>query len=254
MIGDAHAAALVHTAFEYGAIGLGVALYRRARLGAGLPALTAPGSFAIMAGLLLGAAIGNKAVFLVERPDVWHALLAGTPAWPGQSLVGGLLGGLLGVEAAKAATGQTASTGDAMVLPIAAGIVLGRVGCLLAGLHDDTFGTPTALPWGLDLGDGVRRHPTQVYEMLFVAALAALLHRHRDALARASGLRFKLFLAGYLAWRLAVDGLKPVPAAYAGGLSGIQWVCIAGLAAYAPFVARAWRRAFATMPASSPAT
>ena len=40
-------------------------------------------------------------------------------------------------------------------------------------------------------------------------------------------------LAGYLAWRLAIDGLKPVPHAYALGLSGIQWVCALALAAWA---------------------
>jgi hypothetical protein len=59
---------------------------------------------------------------------------------------------------------------------------------------------------------------------------------------RVPGLSFKLFLAGYLAWRLAIDTLKPVPFAYPGGLSGLQWLAAAFLAAYAPFVLRAWRK------------
>jgi hypothetical protein len=33
-----------------------------------------------------------------------------------------------------------------------------------------------------------------------------------------------------------VDGIKPVPYAYAFGLSGIQWVCMVALACYLPFV------------------
>lgn len=242
MIADPAIAALVHGGFEYAGIAIGAAWYREQQVAAGRGGLRQAGNFAVIVGLLAGAAIGNKAVFLIERPDIWQRLLAGEWLWPGQSLVGGLLGGLLGVELAKALTRQTRSTGDAMVLPLALGIVIGRVGCLLGGLHDDTFGLPTALPWGLDFGDGVRRHPTQLYEMVIVAALAGGLHRARAAVAAMPGLQFKLFLVAYLLWRLLVDGLKPVPVPYAGGLSGIQWVCLVALAVYAPVVVRAWRR------------
>ena len=239
MIGHPAAAALVHALFEFGGIALGVALYRRRRLAAGQGGVTQAGAFAVMVGLLLGAAIGNKALFVFEQPDIIERWLAGEWLMPGQSIVGGLLGGLLGVEAAKALTGQTRSTGDAMVWPLAIGISFGRLGCFAAGLHDDTFGLPTALPWGVDFGDGVPRHPTQLYDIAVVAALAFAAHGRFE---REPGLAFKLFLAGYLAWRLAVDGLKPVPHAYSLGLSGIQWTCALALALYAPFVARAWRR------------
>jgi prolipoprotein diacylglyceryltransferase len=128
-----------------------------------------------------------------------------------------------------------------MVLPIALGLCVGRVGCHLAGLHDSTYGLPTTLPWGVDYGDGQPRHPTQLYEIGFVAALAGLLWRQRAALGPVPGLEFKLFLASYLAWRLAIDAIKPVPVAYPLGWSGIQWVCALALLAYLPFVLRAWR-------------
>jgi phosphatidylglycerol:prolipoprotein diacylglycerol transferase len=146
------------------------------------------------------------------------------------------------VEIAKALTRQTRSTGDAMVLPLALGLCVGRVGCFWAGLHDDTYGLPTTLPWGVDLGDGVARHPSPLYEITFVAALVAGLHTHRTRWAAVPGLRFKLFLASYLLWRLLGDGLKPVRVPYALGLSGIQWVCILALAVYGAVVVRAWRQ------------
>ncbi|MBP6677014.1 MAG: prolipoprotein diacylglyceryl transferase [Vitreoscilla sp.] len=247
MIQDAATATAVHALFEWGGMALGVALWRHALRAQGRSPLQA-GSFAVLVGLLLGAALGNKAVFLAERPDVLQRLLAGEALWPGQSIVGGLLGGLVGVELAKRATGQTRSTGDAMVLPIALGLCVGRGGCLLAGLHDSTYGLPTTLPWGLDFGDGQARHPAQLYEMVFVAALALMLWRARERLGRVPGLAFKLFLASYLAWRLAIDALKPVPVAYPLGWSGIQWVCALALLAYAPWVLRAWRQ----LPASTP--
>jgi phosphatidylglycerol---prolipoprotein diacylglyceryl transferase len=239
MIASSGIAAVVHAAFEYAGIAGGAALYRRARRRAGQGGLTQRGGFAVVVGLLLGAAIGNKAVFLVERPEVWQLLLQGTLALPGQSIVGGLLGGLLGVELAKKLSGQTRSTGDPLVWPLALGIVVGRIGCFAAGLHDDTFGLPTSLPWGVDFGDGVTRHPTQLYDIAVVLLLAGAVHGRFDAV---PGLAFKLFLAGYLTWRLFVDGLKPVPHAYAFGLSGIQWICLVALAIYLPLVWRAWRQ------------
>ena len=242
MIREPATAALVHALFEYGGIALGVALYRRARRRSGLPALTASGGFALMTGLLLGAAIGNKAVFAIERPDLIAAWWAGGPLVLGQSIVGGLLGGLLGIVAAKALTQQPASTGDLMITPIAAGLALGRVGCFLAGLHDDTHGLPTALPWGVDHGDGLPRHPSALYEIAFLALLASALHTARARLSAVPGLAFKLFLAAYLGWRLIGDSFKPVRVEYAAGLSGIQWTCLIALLAYAPLAWRAWRR------------
>jgi prolipoprotein diacylglyceryltransferase len=57
-------------------------------------------------------------------------------------------------------------------LPLAVGVAVGRIGCYLAGLDDFTYGTPTALPWGHDFGDGIARHPVQLYESAAMAAFA----------------------------------------------------------------------------------
>lgn len=81
----------------------------------------------------------------------------------GQSIVGALIGGLLGVELAKRLAGVAASSGDHFVLPLAAGIAIGRVGCFIAALHDDTYGEPTTLPFGVDFR---RRHPAAPHPAL----------------------------------------------------------------------------------------
>ena len=239
MIADAATAAWVHSGFAYAGMALGAAMWRRTLKQQSRGGALAPGNFGVLVGLLIGAALGNKLVFLIERPDVVQAIWqSGQLMLPGQSIVGGLLGGLIGVEIAKKLTRQTRSTGDAMVLPIAVGLAIGRIGCFLAGLHDDTYGLPTTLPWGVDFGDGLRRHPTQLYEIAVVLALGLALHRARFP---TPGLAFKLFLSSYLLWRFAVEFLKPVPVAWPQGLSGIQWTCLIALAVYAPIVARAWR-------------
>ncbi|MFG6468225.1 prolipoprotein diacylglyceryl transferase [Roseateles sp. BYS87W] len=236
---DPDTAAWVHSFFAWAGMALGAALWRATLKRQPTGGALAPGNFAVLVGLLLGAALGNKAVFLIERPDVALAMWQGQPVWPGQSIVGGLLGGLIGVEIAKALTGQTRSTGDAMVWPIAVGLSIGRVGCFLAGLHDDTYGLPTSAPWGVDFGDGLPRHPTQLYEIAVVLPLGRALHRARFA---TPGAAFKVFLSSYLAWRLAIECLKPVPVAWPLGLSGIQWTCLVALAVYLPLTLRALRR------------
>lgn len=237
-------AVVVHTAFTWLGIAVGVQLYRRER------SRTAPLRFSdptqelvVIFGAMLGAALGSKLAFLLYYPGALATLIRpGSWALGGQSIVGGLLGGLVGVEVAKQALGVTASTGDAFVVPILVALIIGRIGCFLAGLADATYGNPTLLPWGYDFGDGVFRHPTQIYDQLFALALLLILLRARPRLRAVPGLEFKLMLFSYLGWRLLIDALKPRPVQYLGALSGIQLLCLLGLLAYAPVVVRAWRR------------
>lgn len=231
MIQDPSVAHVVHYLFEWAALAVGATVYRLAKRQQGLVSLTEGPHFTIVFGCLLGAAFGNKAVYWVENPHLWAAA-SGTPAlWlQGQSIVGGLLGGWIGVELAKWVSGwRGPRTGDDFVPAILVGILVGRTGCFLAGLHDGTYGVPTNLPWGVDLGDGIPRHPAPLYEWL--VALFALLTwpRWRRVLAHTPGLAFRTLMLAYMLWRVGVDSIKPVPYAYPLGWSGIQWLC--GLAA-----------------------
>jgi len=243
MIRDPATATVVHGALEWLAMLAGARYYLVLRRQAGAGAALAGPGFAVLAGMLAGAGLGNKAVFWIEQPALWTEY----GGWAGfmrggQSLVGGLLGGLIGVEIAKKLAGVRQSTGDSFVFPILLGIVIGRIGCFLAGLHDDTYGVPTALSWGVDFGDGIRRHPTQLYEIAFALLLWPALRQLQPRCAAEPGLLFKLLLASYLVWRLAVDALKPLPYAYPLGLSGIQWVCLIALGLYLPLLIRQWKR------------
>ena len=240
---DATSAVMVHTAFELGGIAVGIRLYANALRRAGGGSIAQGAAFAVVLGCVLGAIVGSKAAVWLQQPDAFVAgLRAPLMLWNGQSIVGALIGGWLGVEVAKRLAGVRKSTGDAFVFPLIVGIAIGRIGCFLAGLHDDTYGVPSDLPWAMDFGDGIRRHPTQLYDIAFVLAFGALLFRWRHELAQVPGLRFKWFLAGYLMWRVVIDFLKPVPAAYPLGLSGLQWLALVFLAGYLPVVVAQTRR------------
>lgn len=236
---DAHTAHIVHFIFEWLAMIVGVQLYRHLKKhndsNTNTQGFFAKENFAVVLGCVLGAGIGNKLLFVIEVPQAWEQY-----GWVslalGQTIVGGMIGGLIGVEIAKKIVGVRHSTGDLFVMPLAIGLSIGRIGCYISGLHDGTFGVATNLPWGVDFGDGIKRHPTQVYDILFCLVMWLMLRFNFHRLKRVSGLTFKLFFASYLLWRAFIDGIKPVPYPYWLGLSGIQWACIVVLIAYMPLL------------------
>jgi prolipoprotein diacylglyceryltransferase len=145
----------------------------------------------------------------------------------GHSIAGAIAGGVIAVEIFKWATGIRGSTGGQFVAPLAIGIAVGRWGCFFAGLPDYTYGTPTDLPWGVDFGDGIRRHPVQLYES---AAMAAFLIVYLVGVARGSQLflrqGFYLFVGWYALQRFVWEFLKPYPTVI-GPFNLFHLVCIA---------------------------
>ena len=222
-----------HPVFETLAYAAGYAVFRflRGRQG---DVVVEPQRWTVLAAAAVGALVGCRLLGLAEQwPTVessWRSghLIALLLAPGGKTIVGGLFGGWLGVEAVKRLSGIRRRTGDLFAIPLCVGIAVGRVGCLIAGLADDTYGKPTSLPWAVDLGDGIGRHPVQLYEILFLMGLGLFLLRRTQW---REGARFRIFLASYLAWRVLIDFLKPQPLAH--GLNLIQWSCLAGLAVLA---------------------
>jgi prolipoprotein diacylglyceryltransferase len=218
-----------HPVFETLAYAAGYAVFRRLRARHG-DVVEEPQRWTVLAAAAVGALLGCRLLGLAEQwPTViqaWHAgrmwALMFSPG--GKTIVGGLLGGWLGVEIAKKLSGIKRRTGDLFALPLCVGIAVGRVGCLLAGLADDTYGKPSSLPWAVNLGDGIGRHPVQVYEILFLILLGFVVSTKAKL---PEGARFRLFLGSYLAWRVAIDFLKPQP--LVAGMNLIQWACLAGI-------------------------
>ncbi|SNB81302.1 Uncharacterised protein [Kingella negevensis] len=66
----------------------------------------------------------------------------------------------------------------------------------------------------------------QLYEWLAVGVALVLLLKWKRFFAYEQGLAFRVLMLGYLLWRLLIDGLKPEPAGWWLGFSGIQWVYI----------------------------
>lgn len=219
----------VHLAFEVLGLIAGAIVYAVQRRKG--DALQPEARATVFAGAALGAMIGARVLFWLCEPALTLAHIQDAQyLFGGKTVVGGLLGGLIGVELIKKRAGIRRSSGDLFVFPLIAAIAMGRIGCFLYGPADHTAGTPTDLPWGIAIADSVRRHPVALYEIAFLLLIGCALALVNF---RIEGDRFRLFLASYLAFRLSVDFIKPDPPPLFVGLSAIQWACVGGLAYYA---------------------
>lgn len=192
----------------------------------------------IFIGAAAGAFLGSHGLGMLEHPDYlasrnWYLWLGN------KTILGGLLGGLIGVEGTKKMIGVHTSSGDLLTYPLLLGLAVGRIGCHFAGLTDGTHGLPTDLPWGMDFGDGTARHPVNLYEVALLATctLALFLREKKGPLP--NGRRFQYFMVTYLCWRFAADFLKPVWIWPRPGLSTLQVAALAGLAYYGWLLSRA---------------
>ena len=190
------------------------------------------------AALRLQASAGSGYFVALAFGAVWGSWLAGSLTTLGQSspalshsVLGALAGAIVGVEGYKAIRRVRGSTGGLFVGPLAIGVAVGRWGCLFAGLPDRTYGTPAKLPWAVDLGDGIGRHPVQVYEsvamILFLGVYIEGLARRRNwALLHG----FYAFCVWYGLQRFAWELLKPYPRVL-GPITLFELIC-GGLAVY----------------------
>jgi len=233
-----HATA-VHTAFDIAAwaCALTMLIFMRRWRFKGSPAVGAL-SLAYVAAVLFGAGLGG---ILFGTANLW---LAGQPQI-GRSIAGAILGAIIAVEIYKWFTGIATRTGGPYAASVAIGIVVGRLGCYFAGLPDFTYGVATNLGLGVDFGDGIMRHPVQLYES---AAMALFLALYLIQAARKSpwwlANGFYAMVAWYGLQRLFLEVLKPYPT-LVGPLTVFQLVSII-LVIYGVWMSVGYRRVDAT--------
>lgn len=186
-----------------------------ARLGIERRRAVAGIALAVLAGLA-----GARMLAVVLAPAAFAAdparIVAPEPS--GFALYGGMASaGAVVVWLAGRWRLDLARLADGLIVPIASGLVLLRVGCFLNGCCN---GTATTLPWGVVfpagsvswgqqvIGGGAGAlfgrvapvHPTQLYEaaaVLLLAALAVRLRRRRPP----DGVAALLFATGFLTFR-----------------------------------------------------
>lgn len=192
----------------------------------------------IIVGAVFGALLGSRLIGFFEYPLLSFSIEELMRVMNEKTIMGGLFGGLLGVELAKWLIGEKASSGDLFTLPIILGIFIGRIGCFLSGIKEFTYGKTTSFFMGMDLGDGLSRHPTSLYELFFLMGLFWFFKRLYQQQHLEKGALFKLFMLSYFGFRFLIEFIKP-NVIFTLGLSSIQWLCLLCYFYYARFIWKA---------------
>jgi phosphatidylglycerol:prolipoprotein diacylglycerol transferase len=232
-----HLSILVHSITEVLGyfVGFRYFLYLRKKQG---DSITSSNRSWILLGAAFGAFLGSHVIGSLENPP--QLRLASNVFlyfYQNKTVLGGFLGGLAGVELVKKIVHEKHASGDLFTYPIILALIIGRIGCFSMGIHEATYGLPTALPWGMHLGDNELRHPVCLYEIIFISALWIMLAQLHKRYTLRSGAYFKIFMITYCLFRFVLDFVKP-HYIVVFGLSTIQLTAFAGFLYYYGYIIR----------------
>jgi phosphatidylglycerol---prolipoprotein diacylglyceryl transferase len=178
--------------------------------------------------VMLGGILGSKLYFAIDvsiregRPFASLLFARDGITWYG----GLILGTVIGSIGARIHRVSIVQMMNCVAPAVAVGQAIGRVGCFLVG---DDYGKVSDLPWAVafPLGapptdPGVRVHPTQIYEILWLLPVAFVLWKRRDK----SPFLFGEYLVANGLGRLAIETLRVNPRVLFG-LTEPQFVGIA---------------------------
>lgn len=169
---------------------------------------------------VVGVIIGGRLGYVLFY-DPWHYLsnpLQIIAVWQGgMSSHGGFIGVTLAmIWALRNNKSQILRIADVVVIPVAIGLALGRVGNFI---NQELYGTYTTLPWGITIPpEEALRHPTQIYAViknLFIALMCYLHLRQRPYI---SGRTIALFLMLYGVLRFLVEFVRDQQGIYMFGV------------------------------------
>ena len=178
--------------------------------------------------VMLGGILGSKLYYAIDvsirESRSFTSLFF---ARDGITWYGGLiLGTVMGAIGARMHRVSVLQMMNCIAPAVAVGQAIGRVGCFLVG---DDYGHATDLPWGVAFPQGapptepgVRVHPTQIYEILWLLPVAFVLWKRRDR----SPFLFGEYLIANGLGRFAIETLRLNPKVL-GGLTEPQIVGLA---------------------------
>jgi phosphatidylglycerol:prolipoprotein diacylglycerol transferase len=177
----------------------------------------------IIVGALIGAVIGAKLLdFIVDYKyfivNFWDV----NTIFYGKTIIGGFIGGAMGAKVAKKIFNIKAKRGNLFAPAIAIGVAIGRIGCFLRGC---CYGKPTSLPWGVNFGDGISRHPTQIYESIFMLGMFIYLEKIKNHKDVKPGQLFKILMVSYFIFRFFIEFLRVEEIAF-WGLTSFQVISL----------------------------
>lgn len=179
--------------------------------------------FLIAIGSLTGGILGAKILEWIINYRLIIANISNLEIlFSGRTIVGGLIGGVIGANLTKKILGIKEKRGNLFAPAIAMGVAIGRLGCFFRGC---CYGKATNLPWGVNFGDGILRHPTQLYESLFMLAMFVYLEKIKNRKNIKPGQLFKLLMISYFIFRFFIEFIRIEQVVFAG-LTSFQIISV----------------------------
>jgi len=215
-------------------------------------------TWAVIIGFL-GARAAYVTTHTARYEGEWWKVIA---LWEGGlALYGGItFGALAAIYMLHRRDGKLWAFGDAIALGLPIAQIIGRIGNYF---NQELFGTPTDLPWGVEIDPGHRPseyldaetfHPTFLYEMLWnlliVIPMLVLIERRRWLI---RGNLFPAYVALYSTGRFLTELLRTDTTFRLGGLSRNGWVSLLAAIASVVFIVIRERRAAAREGSPEPA-
>jgi phosphatidylglycerol:prolipoprotein diacylglycerol transferase len=167
-------------------------------------------AFGSLAGGIIGAKLLQWAIdykYILSNISGYETLLSG------RTIVGGLIGGTIGAILTKKILRIKEKRGNLFAPAVAIGVAIGRLGCFFRGC---CYGKATILPWGVNFGDGILRHPTQLYESLFMLTMFIYLEKIKKNKDIKPGKLFKILMISYFVFRFFIEFIRVEPVVFAG--------------------------------------
>lgn len=163
--------------------------------------------FGVIVGGRIGYVLFYGLAFYLSQPLQIFAVWEG-----GMSSHGGFIGVTLSILLfAKKNHIHPLALADVLMVPVAIGLALGRLGNFING---ELYGTLTTVPWAMAFPDvdGLR-HPTQIYALLkdIVLALLSFLHLRSTKDTSLPGRTTSYFLLSYALLRSLVEVFRDQP-------------------------------------------
>lgn len=192
---------------------------------------------------ILAGMVGGRLSYIAQYPGSFLAsplsALSLNPGLidPAGGIIIALLSGAIYIQRKSLDWGRTLDS-------LAPGLAVLLVGISLSHLASGNhYGTPTSLPWGVELW-GQTRHPTQLYELFASLAILALTWPKFEIVpGEIAGLRFWTFSAFSAGASLFLSAFQADAALLAGSLRSAQIIAWLALALSLQVLNRLMRRA-----------
>lgn len=180
--------------------------------------------YIVFAALAFGTLGAKIPIWIAHYKDIINSFPNISPMLSGRTIVGGLIGGTIGVTITKKKLKIKDRIGNEIAPAAALGMAIGRIGCFLNGC---CYGVATNCKLGVDFGDGILRHPTQLYEAAFDLLMFVYIMKIKNKVTE-PGKLFRIFVSAYFVYRFLIEFIRVEPKVFLG-LTGFQIGALIGL-------------------------